>query len=36
MTVILGLTQDPEAPADWIPTFTGMTSSSIRFRMTDF
>jgi hypothetical protein len=36
VTVIPGLTRDPEAPADWIPAFAGMTSTSIRFGMTDF
>ena len=30
LTVIPGLTRDPEAPTDWIPAFAGMTSSSIR------
>jgi len=31
-----GRLRDPEAAADWIPAFAGMTSSSICFRMTEY
>ena len=35
-TVIPGLTRDPEAAANWIPAFAGMTKPSICSCMTDY
>jgi hypothetical protein len=36
LTVIPGLTRDPEVAADWIPAFAGMTNLPVNLRSTDY
>jgi hypothetical protein len=36
ITVIPGLTRDPDTTADWIPAFAGMTNQSFGFNLTPY